>query len=152
MCKPYSGQEWVNEVLWALPPYTSNRNQACREGFLGDWPGREPIICKRWELGLSQKLPESLLPVRDSLREAKPACNNWGFVTKTVFLCRVGNALHKGRNSQIKWVIHFGCATFGYEVVVILLQSLCKLQWSKAHEMGAFLYPLVNSKQSVAFT
>lgn len=33
--KLYSGQGWVNEVLWALPSYTSNKNQACWEGFLG---------------------------------------------------------------------------------------------------------------------
>ena len=105
-------------MLWALPLYASNRNQACREGFLGDWPGREPIICKRWDLGLSQKLPESLLPVRASLREAKPACNNWGFVTETIFVCRVGKALLKGRNSQIKRVVCFSYATFGYEIVV----------------------------------
>lgn len=78
--KPPSGQGWVNAALWALPPCASNRNQACREGFLGAWPGREPIICKRWDLGLSQELPESLLPVRTSLRAAKSACNNRGFL------------------------------------------------------------------------
>lgn len=139
-------------MLWALPPYASNGNQACREGFLGDWPGREPIICKRWDRGPSQKLPESLLPVRASLKEAKAACNNWEFVTKTIFVCLVGNALHKGRNRRIKHVIHFSSVTFGYEIVVILLQSLLKLQWSKAHEMGTFLCHLVNSKQSPAFT
>lgn len=133
-------------MLWALPPYTGNRNQACREGFLGDWPGREPVICKRWDSGLSQKLPESLMPVRASLREAKPACNNWRFVTAILFVCRVGNALLKGSNSQIKSVIHFNYATFGYEIVVILLQSLLKLQLSKAHEMGTFLYHLVNNQ------
>jgi len=139
-------------VLWALLPCASNRNQACREGFLGDWPGREPIICKRWDLGLSQKLPESLLPVRASLKESKPVCNNWGFVTETVFVCRAGNGLLKGRNSQIKCVIRFSYATFGYEIVVILLQLLLKSQWSKAHEVGTFIYHLVKSKLSAAFT
>lgn len=69
-------------MLWALPPCASNRNQACREGFLGAWPGREPIICKRWGLGLSQELPESLLPVRASLRAAKSACSNRGLAPR----------------------------------------------------------------------
>lgn len=103
------------------PPCASNRNQACREGFLGDWPGREPIICKRWGLGLSQELPESLLPVRASLGAAKSACNNRGFSPSPAFFV-VETALRwkPGTAKQNVWWMPYSPATSGVQIVVIV--------------------------------
>lgn len=67
-------------------------------------------------------------------------------------LCHVGSALLQGSNSQIKFVIHFNYANFVNEIAVTPLRSLLQLQWPKARKLRTFLYHLINSKQSAAFT
>lgn len=136
------------------PPCASNRNQACREGFLGDWPGREPIICKRWGLGLSQELPESLLPVRASLGAAKSACNNnQGFSPSPAFFVVEAELLWKPEQpNKTCDESPRALRLLGFRLWWLLLQLLLKWQRSKAHEEGTFLYCLVNSKQLAAFT